>query len=231
MAAQLTDQSGSTQSGPRRRRDADASREAILDAARDAFARDGYDGAAMGRIAADAGVSSALPAYFFGDKDGLYEAVVGRELDAREAALRPVADRVRALVADARRPLDDATLRRALAAIVGGYVGFLAERPAFVRLMAWEALNEGRRIGPARPPHSTAVQDALDVVLDGLAVPWPPAARRQLLVTTVGLCFFPDAHADTMLAGLGIDATAPRWRAARVRHVVDVLAAALRDRP
>jgi TetR/AcrR family transcriptional regulator len=227
MAEQLTDRSRSTQSGEPRRRDADASREAILEAAQAAFARDGYDGASMGRIAKDAGVSSALPAYFFGGKDGLYEAVIVRQFEIREATLGPVVRTVRRRVADAGAPLDEPTLRRALTDIVGGYVGFLADHSEFVRLMAWEALNEGRRTGPARPPHSTAVQDALDAILDALGGRRPPAERRQLLVTTVGLCFFPDAHADTMLAGLGIDAGERRWRAARVRHVVDVLVAAL----
>jgi len=227
MAEQLTDRSRSTQSGEPRRRDAGASREAILEAAQAAFARDGYDGASMGRIAKDAGVSSALPAYFFGGKDGLYEAVIVRQFEIREATLGPVVRTVRRRVADAGVPLDEPTLRRALTDIVGGYVGFLADHPEFVRLMAWEALNEGRRTGPARPPHSTAVQDALDAILDALGDRRRPAERRQLLVTTVGLCFFPDAHADTMLAGLGIDAGERRWRAARVRHVVDVLVAAL----
>lgn len=228
MARQLTDRSGSTQPGEPRRRDADASREGILDAAQAAFARDGYDGAAMGRIARDAGVSSALPAYFFGDKDGLYEAVIDRQFRLREEHLQPMVERVRSRVDSGTSPLDDDTVRRALHDVVDGYVGFLAAHPEFVRLMAWEALNEGRRTGPARPPHSTAVQDALDAILDAAGGRRrPPAERRQLLVTTVGLCFFPDAHADTMLAGLGIDAREPRWRAARVRHVVDVLVAAI----
>ncbi len=183
----------------------------------------------MGRIAQEAGVSSALPAYFFGDKEGLYDAVVQRQFAVREARLRPVVDRVRALV-DGAAPLDEATLRRALGEIVEGYVGFLAEHPEFVRLMAWEALNEGRRTGPARPPHSSAVQDALDAIIDALDGPRrPPAVRRHLLITTVGLCFFPDAHADTMLAGLGIDARDRRWRGTRVQHVVDVLVAAMRS--
>lgn len=229
MAEQLTDRSGSTQSRTPRRRDAEASREAILDAAQAAFAQDGYDGAAMGRIAKDAGVSSALPAYFFGDKDGLYEAVIVRQFELREATLGPVVERVRARVAAGSNPLDEDTLRKALTDIVSGYVGFLAAHPEFVRLMAWEALHEGRRTGPARPPHSTAVQDALDAIHGALGVRRTPAERRQLLITTVGLCFFPDAHADTMLAGLGVDAAEPRWRAARVRHVVEVLLAALRS--
>lgn len=215
-------------SSPGPRRDAAASRERILDAATTAFARDGYDGASMGRIAAAAGVSSALPAYFFSDKRGLHTAVLDRLYARREDTLGPMVQRVRASVADTG-PLDERTLRRALTAMVAGYVGFLETHPEFVRLMAWEALDEGRRDGPARPPHSTAMQDALDAILDALGGRRRPVAeRRMLLITTVGLCFFPDAHADTMLAGLGVDARDGRFRAARVRHVVDLLVATLR---
>lgn len=181
----------------------------------------------MGRIAADAGVSSALPAYFFEDKAGVYEAVLDRVFAQREAVLRPVGERV---VAEARAaaPLRETDLRHALGAVVGTYVDFLQGHPHFVRLMAWEALQESRRSGPARPPHSTAVQDALDGVLAALPGPRrPPAERRQLHITTIGLCFFPFAHNDTMLAGIGVDAHDARFGAARVRHIVDLLVAAL----
>lgn len=47
------------------------SREAILAAARRRFADDGYDGASMRAIAADAGVDAALIVHFFGSKGAL----------------------------------------------------------------------------------------------------------------------------------------------------------------
>lgn len=184
----------------------------------------------MGRIAADAGASSALPAYFFGGKDGLYEAVLERLFARREETLRPVVDRVRARVA-AAAPLTQDDLRQALTELVGAYVGFLDTTPAFVRLMAWEALHEGRRAGASRPPHSTAMQEGLEAILD--ALPGPPRRgdeRRQLLITTIGLCFFPYAHDDTMLAGLGTSVRTRGFRTRRIRHVVGVLCAALGER-
>ena len=69
---------------PTRRRDPDASRRAILDAAEALFAERGYDGASMGEIGRRAGVSSALPSYFFGGKEQLYVAVLERLIAARE---------------------------------------------------------------------------------------------------------------------------------------------------
>jgi AcrR family transcriptional regulator len=46
-------------------------RQAILDAARRRFAEDGFDGATIRSIAADAGVDAALVSRYFGGKDGL----------------------------------------------------------------------------------------------------------------------------------------------------------------
>jgi AcrR family transcriptional regulator len=50
------------------------SRRRILDAARELFMRDGYEGATVRAIAADAGVDVAMVYYFFGSKEGLFTA-------------------------------------------------------------------------------------------------------------------------------------------------------------
>lgn len=51
-------------------------REAILDAARKAFAERGYDGASIRAIATSAGVDPALVHHYFGSKDQLFLATV-----------------------------------------------------------------------------------------------------------------------------------------------------------
>src|SRR5690242_1523908 len=55
-----------------RKRDAEATRRAILDAAKIQFARSGYEGAFLRDIAADAGVDAALINRYFGGKEGLF---------------------------------------------------------------------------------------------------------------------------------------------------------------
>lgn len=59
-----------------RKRDAEATRAAILAAAKIHFARSGYEGAYLRDIAADAGADAALINRYFGGKDGLFAAAL-----------------------------------------------------------------------------------------------------------------------------------------------------------
>jgi AcrR family transcriptional regulator len=61
---------------PARRRNAAATREAILISARRAFARAGYDGAGVREIAAGAGVTAMLVNRYFGSKEQLFAEVL-----------------------------------------------------------------------------------------------------------------------------------------------------------
>jgi len=198
-----------------RRRDAEASRRAILDAAEERFSLVGYDRASLGEIGRRAGVSAALPAYFYGGKAGLYGAVLERLLAEREARLEPLANRAAAELEQG------GALRPALELLIGGYIDFLRERPALVRLMGREALDGGRRLAPG-PRHSIAVAGGLARFVAASANA-PAIDAEQLLITTVALCFFPFEHNDTMLAAMGLDAAGEAFASARKRHVVDVL--------
>lgn len=72
-------------SGPRRSperedrlRDAERSRAALLDAAQIEFADNGLAGARVEAIAARAGLNKQLISYYFGGKQGLYDAIIER---------------------------------------------------------------------------------------------------------------------------------------------------------
>jgi AcrR family transcriptional regulator len=67
---------------PPRRRDAAATRAAILEAAQAQFAQLGYDRAALRDIAAEAGADVALIKRYFGGKEGLFT-------EALKASIRP----------------------------------------------------------------------------------------------------------------------------------------------
>ena len=66
---------------PKRKRDAAATREAILEAATRRFATHGYERAGAREIAADVGVNAALVNRYFGSKQGLFAEVIERALD------------------------------------------------------------------------------------------------------------------------------------------------------
>ncbi|MGI5129237.1 TetR/AcrR family transcriptional regulator [Pseudonocardia sp. CA-107938] len=65
-----------------RPRDAEATRRALLGAARALFAQDGYDATTVRAVAERAGVNQALLFRYFGNKEGLFaEAVRGSAMD------------------------------------------------------------------------------------------------------------------------------------------------------
>ena len=81
--------------GPQARtrpRDARATSELILTAATSEFARHGYAGARIDRIADAAGANKRLIYVYFGDKDRLYAAVLDRQLERLVTNVPFVAD-------------------------------------------------------------------------------------------------------------------------------------------
>jgi TetR/AcrR family transcriptional regulator len=115
-----------------RPRDATATREVLLDAATLVFAERGFAGARIDEIAARAGVNKALIYAYYGDKKGLYRAVLG----AHAAAFTdPVIS---------ENMVEEAGPRRALEELIRRYFrALLIDRP-FARLLAWELLSHGR---------------------------------------------------------------------------------------
>jgi AcrR family transcriptional regulator len=92
---------------PGRRPGANETREAILVAARDAFAAHGYEKATIRGIAREAGVDPALVHHFYGPKEEVFRAAVSD-------VLAPIA----AAMADVGREVDAATTGRRLARVL-----------------------------------------------------------------------------------------------------------------
>ena len=74
-----------------RRVGSSGSREAILAAARELFAREGYDAATVRGIATAAGVDPALVRHYFGDKEHLFVEVLELPIDPAEFVPRLLA--------------------------------------------------------------------------------------------------------------------------------------------
>lgn len=79
--------------GPKRRgvarrpRDSEATRAAILKAARTRFTREGYDRVRLGDVAEDAEVNAALVVRYFGSKEGLFAEAVTSDAEGMEEVL------------------------------------------------------------------------------------------------------------------------------------------------
>lgn len=103
-------------------RDAEATRDALLDAATELFAARGFDGTRVDQIAEQAGVNKALISYHFGGKQGLYNEILSatfseahRRFKAIDDSPAPADERLREFI---QTFADLATLRPALPTMV-----------------------------------------------------------------------------------------------------------------
>lgn len=90
-------QSASAAAGRRPRR-SEATRAAILDAARERFAADGYERATIRAIARDAGIDPSMVMRYYGSKEGLFAAASEFDLRLPDLAALPREEAGAALV-------------------------------------------------------------------------------------------------------------------------------------
>jgi TetR/AcrR family transcriptional regulator len=205
----------------RNTRDAGRSREAILAAAEGLFAARGFEGTSLGEIAAAAGLSRGTPNYFFGSKAELYAAVLEGAFARREEATR----RACAPLVEWVENGDGDAIESPLTEAVEGYLGFLIDSPAFLRLVLREELA-GASVLRDVPRSSRAIEDAIGAV-HGLAGTrgvgdFDPTDAVLLFVS---LTFFPASQGSTFMATLGRDLADDATRDRHVRFVVDQLVA------
>jgi TetR/AcrR family transcriptional regulator len=125
--------------GQNRKRDAERTRERILDAAAVEFGEYGFAGARISAIAARAGVYQQLISYYFDSKEGLY---------------RALQDRWRLISAGASQP------ELPIADVVAAFLGLSVEQRAFARLLAWDGLADtGNDAGEPEPYFTEMVED------------------------------------------------------------------------
>lgn len=150
-------------------------RREILKAAEQSFAMAGFIGATTREVAARAGVNVATLHYHFGNKEGLYRAVIERaaagEIPATDASGSP-AER--------------------LARTVGGLFDFVAERPALARLSLLDQLAGPTPSAPARSTEEAedrrvaALRKTLvSLANGGPAKGLPPGVAARAIVTLI----------------------------------------------
>ena len=110
-----------------RMHDAEGAREAILNAGEEVFAEHGFDGARIDAIAKSSGYNKSLIFQYFGDKLGLYAAVIRR---ADEQTRTWQNEAVSALsAAEPDKSVDH--LKNLLRTYIGEYFDYLVEHPLY----------------------------------------------------------------------------------------------------
>jgi len=201
-------------------RDAERTRAAILEAATEEFARHGLGGARVDRISAAAGANKRMLYYYFGDKEGLFLAV----LEAAYARIRN---------AEQQLSLVDMPPVESIRKLIRFTWNYFLEHPEFISLLNSENLHRAshlRRSRRARRLNSPLIE-TLGLVLDRggrEGVFRTGVDPLQLYISIAALCYFYLSNIHTLSSIFGRDlATAPA-RSARLKHMTDVVLGYLR---
>jgi TetR/AcrR family transcriptional regulator len=115
--------------------DAEGAREAILNAAEKVFAEHGFDGARIDAIAATANYNKSLLFHYFGDKLGLYAAVLRRADEHMNEQQMQV---IVALAQEEDTAFKANKFRILLKTAMEAFFDYLVEHPHFIRIVLWE---------------------------------------------------------------------------------------------
>jgi len=196
-------------------RDPERTRGAILAAATQEFTTNGLTGARVDAIAQRARVNKRMIYHYFGDKEGLYLAV----LEATYGSIR--AAEMDLHLTD-RDPVDG---MRELVRFTWAY--FLAH-PEFLSLLGTENLHKAaylKRSKRIRELHSPLVGTLSTLLARGAKARLFRAGVDpvELYITIAALGFFYLSNRHTLSTIFGRDLAAPKSIAARERHIVDVV--------
>jgi TetR/AcrR family transcriptional regulator len=196
-------------------RDAERTKDAILAAAEELFARQGFDATSLQQIGAGASVARSTPAYFFGSKEALYEAVLARAVARAQQA-----------IAHAYGEGDqDRSPEAAVDAYAAAFVDFLGRDPTFVHLIQREASG-----------HGTLAAEFFRGLVDDALAAFAPAAElagmspQRLVLDLIALCWYPFAHEHTLGPALGMKPRDPAFLDEQKRHLADLVRALTHQR-
>jgi AcrR family transcriptional regulator len=169
---------------PRPRR-SDATRAAILTAARERFANDGYERATIRAIAADAGIDPAMVMRYYGSKDKLFAAAAEFDLRLPDLAALP-RQHVGAALVDhfLHRWEDDETLMALLRAASTNTAAAERMRSIFTDQVLPVVAALGPDPGQAPVRAGLAASQILGMALCRYVLQLPPAAtldRKEIL--------------------------------------------------
>jgi TetR/AcrR family transcriptional regulator len=191
-----------------------STRERILAAATAEFVEKGLAGARMQEIADRAGANKAMLHYYFGDKERLYETVIGsmiRELFGGVSA---------ALIAEGVSP------EERIPRVVGTYFDFIAEHPYLPRLFVQDILAGGSKLAEAlrnaQRDLDIAILSAVERFAQSVGVDkLRPIDPRQLIVSLISLVVFYFVAHPVLDSVLEISDPA-RFLEERRRHITDL---------
>ena len=206
---------GTTATGRSRRRDREATREAVLRAATREFCRHGFNGARVEAIMRRCKVNMRMLYHYFGNKAGLYVAVLERvyaDIRARERSLS----------------LAELAPEEGMRRLIDFTFDFFGSHEHYIALLNSENMLEGRYVkqSPLVKELTVPLKDASEDLLR--------RGRRQgvfrkgvdpiqLYVSITAESYFHVSNRHTLSFMFDTDIGAPAWLEARREHVRELI--------
>jgi AcrR family transcriptional regulator len=199
----------------RLKRDADRTKENILQAAYTEFAANGLEGARVDTIAERAEANKRMIYHYFENKEGLFQAVL-------ERAYEEIRSREQELDMDGRDP------EEAIRELVAFTFNYFYERPEFIRLLNNENLYDAQHIRTSNvipELHSPFVDQLGYVLARGVksGVFRSDVDPIQLYITVAGLSYFYFSNARTLSVIFRHDMLTRPARDERLKHITNVV--------
>lgn len=200
-------------------RDSEWTKAQLLDAARLEFSEKGLSGARVNDIAARASVNKQMLYYYFGDKEGLYCAVLNRAYEEIRAS---------------ENELDLAALppTAAMERFIGFTFDYLTENRYFVALLNDENIHKARHVRDSE--HLQGLHARLQETIGGTlkrgeqeGVFRPNVDPVDLYISIASLCYFYYSNIHTLSAVFGRDLSDRSATDHRRQHVIDFVRAFL----
>ena len=200
--------------GGGRKRDSERTRAALMTAALKEFSQNGFGGARIDQIAKSADVNIRMLYHYFGDKKGLYVAVL-------EAAYNDLRIKEGKLRIDVEEPLEG------MLKLVEFTFLYFQNNPMFEGLLRTENMMQGKFVLKSRPVPAGAFslkKTIGDLIASGQA---KGLFRDNLdpvnvYVTITALSRFHLGNAYSMSAVLGVNLREKAWRKQRLQHCLDL---------
>jgi len=197
------------------KRDSKRTRERILKAATEEFSECGYGDARVDSIADRADINKRMLYHHFGNKDGLYLAVLEeayREIRSHENALN----------------LEDLDPEQAILTLVEFTFNYFVEHPEFINLLNNENLYQAAHIKRSKnipKLHSPLVAHIKVVLKRGVksGVFRDDVDPVQLYITVASLGYFYLSNAHTLGTIFRKDLLSKRARNVRLKHIKNVV--------
>jgi len=194
-------------------------RERLVDAARELFARDGFDAASVRDITARAHANLGAITYHFGSKEALYHTVI-------ERFATPLADRLAAISTEPGPPLER------LATAMWTFMDHIWTHPEMPRLILRELASDRPLPEPVARVIRRNMESFSRMVADGQADGSIRAGEPHLMAMSIaGQPLFLALASRAIRQAIGTDPGDPAIRSLIGEHVITNMKAALGNAP